>query len=172
LSGELNDLNEYQASRLDLNLHDEEKYPELSSRVRELIDFARGYLSTTSVVTILPTGIVPKDVDLIVKVLKHTEEGVRLTTGREELLLSGVTSFAQEGNIAKLRSVVRLVDQGKFKVVTQNNFTSLISLRNWTHDAQKFVKTFESKMEIEDEGRIYTTLAQLNSMSLSTSPSI
>jgi hypothetical protein len=83
--------------------------------------------------------------------------------------LGGITSFAGEGSIAKLRSVVRLVEQGKHRVIVPNNFTSLISLREWTHDAQKFIKTFESKMEIEDEGRIYTTLAQLNSMPLSIS---
>jgi hypothetical protein len=39
------------------------------------------------VVTILPTGIVPKDRDLIVKVVKRTEEGLRLSTGREELVV-------------------------------------------------------------------------------------
>jgi hypothetical protein len=65
--------------------------------------------------------------------------------------------------------VVRLVEQGKLKVVVPNNFTSLIALPEWTHDAQKFTKSFDSKMEVEDEGRIYTTLAQLSSMPLSTS---
>jgi len=73
LNGDSNDLEEYQASKPDLNLQDEEKYPELSSRVRQLNKFAKEYLSVTSVVTILPTGIVPKDTDLIVKVLKRTE---------------------------------------------------------------------------------------------------
>lgn len=137
--------------------------------MRQLNKFAREYLSITSVVTILPTGIVPKDADLIVKVVKRTEEGYKLSTGREDIFLPSVTSFAQEGSIAKLRSVVRLVDQGKQKIVVTNNYTSLISVREWTHDAMKFAKNFE-KMDIEDEGRIYTTLAQLNSMPLSTSP--
>jgi hypothetical protein len=87
LSGESADLEEYQASRVDLNLQDEDKYPELQTRVRQLTHFAREYLATTSVVTILPTGIVPKDRDLIVKVVKRTEEGLRLSTGREELVV-------------------------------------------------------------------------------------
>lgn len=132
-----------------MNLHDEEKYPELFNRVRQLNKFAREYLSVTSVVSILPTGIMPKDADYIVKVLKRTEEGYKLTNGREDIFLPGVTSFAQEGSIAKLRSVVRLVDQGKQKVVVPNNFTSLISVREWTHDALKFAKNYE-KMDIED----------------------
>lgn len=169
LSGDSNDLDEYQASRLDLNLHDEEKYPELFNRVRQLNKFAHEYLSVTSVVSILPTGIVPKDADLIVKVVKRTEEGFRLSTGREDVFLPAVNSFAQEGSIAKLRSVVRVVEQGKQRLVVPNHFTSLISVREWTHDAMKFAKNFE-KMDVEDEGRIYTTLAQLNSMPLSTSP--
>lgn len=158
---------------MDLNLQDEDKYPDLLARVRQLNHFAHEYLGTTSVLTILPTGITPKDQDLIVKVVKRTEEGLRVSNGREELLLEGITSFAQEGEIAKLRSVVRLNDHGKhLKVIVPNNFTSLIALREWTHDAQKFIKTFESKMEVEDEGRIYTTLAQLNSMPLGISCSI
>lgn len=169
LDGEAGEAEAYQASRADLNLQDEEKFPELFSRVRQLSRFAREYLATTSVVTILPTGIVPKDRDLIVKVVRRTEEGtLRVTTGREELALEGVASFAQEGEVAKLRSVVRLVEAGRHKEVVRNNFTSLIALRAWTHDAQKFAKAFESKMEIEDEGRIYTTLAQLAAMPLGT----
>jgi hypothetical protein len=80
--------------------------------------------------------------------------------------LENVVSFAQEGEIAKLRSVVRLVDQGKYKEVVRNNFTSLIALREWTHDAQKFVKNYDNRMEIEDEGQIYTTLYQLATLRL------
>lgn len=72
-----------------------------------------------------------------------------MSTGREDIFLPGVTSFAQEGSIAKLRSVVRLVDQGKQKIVVTNLYTSLISVRPWTHDAMKFAKNFE-KMDIED----------------------
>ncbi len=152
---------------MDLNLGDEDKYPELSQRIRTLNQFGREYLSSTSVVTILPTGIVPKDSDIIVKVIKRTEEGYRLNNGREELFISNLATFAQEGDIAKLRSVVRLVDQGKIRYVVPNNFTSLISLREWTHDAQKFIKNFDSNMDIEDEGEIYTTLQQLASMPIS-----
>lgn len=118
-------------------------------------------------VTILPTGIVPKDQDLIVRVVRRTEEGLRVSNGREELSLENVTSFAQEGDIAKLRSVVRLVDQGKYKEVVRNNFTSLIALREWTHDAQKFVKNYDNCMEIEQEG-YFTSLADLASMPLCT----
>jgi hypothetical protein len=119
------------------------------------------------VVTILPTGIVPKDSDIIVKVIKRTEEGYKLNNGREELFISNLATFAQEGDIAKLRSVVRLVDQGKIRYVVPNNFTSLISLREWTHDAQKFIKNYDSRMDIEDEGKIYTTLQQLATMPIS-----
>lgn len=137
--------------------------------MRQLNTFAREYLSITSLVSILPTGIVPKDVDLIVKVVKRTEEGLKLTNGRDEIFLPGLASFAQEGSIAKLRSIVRLMEQGKQKIVVPNHYTSLISIPGWTHDALKFAKNFE-KMDIEDEGKIYTTLAQLNSMPLSTSP--
>lgn len=154
---------------MDLNLQDEDKYPDLLSRVRQLSHFSHEYLSTTSVLTILPTGISPKDRDLIVRVVRRTEEGLRLSIGREEVVLDNIASFAQEGDIAKLRSVVRINEQGKLKVVVPNNFTSLIALPEWTHDAQKFAKTFDNKMEVEDEGHIFTTLAQLASMPLSTS---
>lgn len=121
--------------------------------MRQLHRFGREYLATTSVLTILPTGIVPKDLDLIVKVLRRSEEGLRLSTGKEELLLEGVVSFAQEGETAKLRSVVRLLDQdkqGRVKLVVPNNFTSLITIPDWTHDGQKLARAFDSKMDIEE----------------------
>lgn len=90
-----------------------------------------------------------------------------MNNGREDLFISNLSTFAQEGDIAKLRSVVRLVDQGKIRYVVPNNFTSLISLREWTHDAQKFIKNYDSRMDIEDEGKIYTTLQQLATMPIS-----
>jgi hypothetical protein len=128
----------------------EEKYGNLSSRIRELRKFAREYISTTSILSILPTGIVPKDTDLIVQVLKRTEDGFRLTNGREEIFLTNIPSFASEGSIAKLRSVARLDLQGKTKVVVPNNFTSLINLSPWSHDCQAFLRHF-SAMEVEDD---------------------
>lgn len=152
---------------MDLNLGDEDKYPELSQRIRNVNQFGREYLSSTSVVTILPTGIVPKDSDIIVKVIKRTEEGYKLNNGREDLFMSSLSTFAEEGDIAKLRSVVRFIDQGKMRFVVPNNFTSLISLREWTLDAQKFIKNYDSHMDLEDEGKIYTTLQQLSSMPIS-----
>lgn len=87
LDGEQGDVNDYQASKADMNLGDEDKYPELFTRVRQLSRFAREYLATTSVLTILPTGIKTKDEDVIVKVVKRTEEGVRLQSSRDELSL-------------------------------------------------------------------------------------
>jgi hypothetical protein len=47
---------------------------------------------------------------MIVKVLKISEEGFRLTNGKEELTLKNILSFSKEGDIAKLRSVVRLTN--------------------------------------------------------------
>lgn len=143
----------------------DEKYHNLSTRVRQLRKFAKEYLSTTSILRILPTGIVPKDLDIIVQVLKHTEDGYKLSNGKEEIFLRDITSFATEGSIAKLRSVARLDKHGKSKAVVPNNFTSLISIRSWTHDALTFLKNSEA-MEIEDNN-IYTSLAQLNSLPLS-----
>ena len=64
---------------------------------------------------------------------------------------------------------MRLVEQNKQKIVVPNLYTSLITIPEWTHDAMKFAKNFE---KVEEEGKIYTTLAQLNSMPLSTSPPI
>ena len=110
--------------------------------------FAREYLASTSILSILPTGIVPKDTDLVVKVVKRSEDGFRLSNGREELLLGSIASFAAEGTIAKLRSVARLDPQGRLRLVVPNNFTSLISLRPWAHDSQAFNKHF-SAMEVE-----------------------
>jgi hypothetical protein len=110
---------------------------------------------------------VPKDTDLIVKVLRRSEDGFRLSSGREELQLGNIASFAAEGSIAKLRSVARLDPQGRGKLVVPNNFTSLIALRPWAHDSQTFLKHF-SAMEVEEDESIYTTLAQLNSLPLST----
>jgi hypothetical protein len=158
---------DYQASKTDMNLGDEDKYPELFTRVTQLSRFAHEYLATTSVVAILPTGIIPKDQDIIVNVVRRTEEGVRVQLGRDELQLDHVASFVEAGEVAKLRSVVRLIDQGRYKQVVPNNFTSLIALRPWTHDAQRYAKVSDTKMEIEDEGHIYTTLAQLASMPIS-----
>ena len=78
-----------------------------------------------------------------------------------------MATFVEEGEIAKLRSVVRFVDNGRVKQVVPNNFTSLIALRPWTYDAQRFSKSSD-KMDIEEDGHIYTTLAQLATMPLST----
>jgi len=78
--------------------------------------------------------------------------------------LGGIASFAAEGSIAKLRSVVRIEQQNNTKIVVPNNFTSLINIRNWTHDAETFQKNYLA-MEIEDES-IYTSLAQLSSLPL------
>jgi hypothetical protein len=76
-----------------MNLGDE-KFQNLAGRIRQLRRFAHEYLSTTSILSILPTGIVPKDTDIIVQVLKVTEEGYKLSNGKEELLLAEVASFA------------------------------------------------------------------------------
>ena len=159
------DLEEYQSSRVDLNLGEEEKYPNLNARARDLRDFSREYLSNTSVITILPTGINPKDKDVIVQVIKKNEDGYRLNNGHREIVLANTVSFAEEGQIAKLRSIVR-EDNG---VVVPNNFTSLIVLPDWTHDAQLFRKRASSSMDIETEGEIFTSLAELHNMPLSTS---
>ncbi len=132
-----------------MNLGDEDKYPEFSTRIHQLTRFARDYLATTSVISILPTGIVPKDQDIIVSVLRRTEEGVRVQSGRDELQLDNVATFVEGGEVAKLRSVVRLVDQGRYKQVVPNNFTSLIALRPWTYDALRYAKSHDTKMEIE-----------------------
>jgi hypothetical protein len=167
LAGEGNETNQYQASRMDMNLS-EEKYAGVLSRVRQLQKFAREYLSTTSILSILPTGIVPKDTDLIVKVVKRSEEGFRLTNGREELLLGETVSLASEGSIAKLRSVARIARQDKQAVIVPNNFTSLIALREWSYDSQKFAKAYAFAMELEQDKDIYTSLAQLNSLPIGT----
>ncbi len=117
-----------------MNLEDE-KFQNLTAKIRSLRRFGKDYLSTTSILSILPTGIHTKDSDLIVQVNKRTEEGYRLTTGKEELYLNGVASFANSGYIAKLRSVARIDKVGKNKVIIPNNFTSLISIPQWTHDS-------------------------------------
>ena len=62
----------YQSSRVEVNLGDDEKYPNLVERIDDLRSFGRKYLATTSVISILPTGIVPKDKDLIVQVIKRS----------------------------------------------------------------------------------------------------
>ena len=72
----------------------DEKYHNLTTRIRHLRKFAREYLSTTSILRILPTGIVSKDFDYIVQVVKRSGDGYRLTNGREELLLGDIPSFA------------------------------------------------------------------------------
>lgn len=155
---------EYQASRGDMNLEDE-KYQNLPSRIRQVRKFGAEYLATTSILSILPTGIHTKDQDIIVKVVKTTEEGYRLSNGREELILNGIPSFATEGSICKLRSVARIDQEGKNKKVVPNNFTSLLIIPEWSHDSSTFKKNFTA-MEIEDDS-IYTSLAQLNSLPLS-----
>lgn len=142
-----------------MNLSDEEKYPKLSWRVKELRHFSKEYLSTTSVISILPTGITPKDTDVIVQVTKKNEDGYRLSDGKNDLILGDIISFAEEGQIAKLRSVARFKPDGKTTQIIPNNFTSLVCLREWTYDAQKFLKYKASKMDIETEGDIYTTLS-------------
>jgi len=60
----------------------EEKYQNLAHRIKTLRKWARGYLSTTSILSILPTGIVPKDTDLIVQVTRRNEEEIRLNNGK------------------------------------------------------------------------------------------
>ena len=105
---------------------EDEKFQSLPSRLRQLRRFSKEYLSSTSILSILPTGIRTKDQDLIVQVVKRTEDGYRLSTGKEDLTLNGVVSFANEGAICKLRSVARVDTEGKTKNVVPNNFTSLI----------------------------------------------
>ena len=65
-----------------MNLEDE-KYLNLTSRIRALRDFGREYLSSTSILSILPTGINTKDFDLIVEVTKRSEDGYRVNNGKE-----------------------------------------------------------------------------------------
>jgi hypothetical protein len=72
--------------------------------------------------------------------------------------------------VAKLRSVARIDQQGKNRVVVPNNFTSLISIPGWSHDSLTFNKNFQT-MDVEDDN-IYTSLAQLNSLPLSKLSSI
>lgn len=122
-------------------------------------------MSCTSILSILPTGIHIKDQDIIVRVVKITEDGYRVSNGREDLILNGVPSFASEGSICKLRSVARIDQVGKAKVVVPNNFTSLIEIPEWSQDSALFQKNY-SAMEVEDDN-IYTSLAQLNSLPLS-----
>ena len=124
-----------------MNLEDE-KYHNLTSRIRHLRTFGREYLSSTSILSILPTGINPKDFDIIVEVTRRTEDGYRVNNGRDELILNGVSSFAVEGSLAKLRSIARIDSVGKVKKVVPNNFTSLIPIRKWTQDGEIFRKNF------------------------------
>lgn len=107
---------------------------------------------------------------MIVQVTKRSEDGYHLSNGKEELILNGIVSYATEGTIAKLRSVARIDQVGRAKVVVPNNFTSLINLPNWTQDSEIFRKNFTA-MDIEDNS-IYTSLAQLANMPLSIYQSI
>ena len=107
----------------------------MAARIRQLRRFGRDYLSATSILSILPTGIHTKDQDLLVQVTRRTEEGYRLSNGKEEFILNGVASFANEGDFAKLRSVARIDTVGRNRVVVPNNFTSLITIPNWTQDS-------------------------------------
>lgn len=150
-----------------MNLEDE-KYHNLTARIRSLRAFGRDYLSYTSILSILPTGITTKDFDLIVEVTRRSEDGYRLSNGKEEFVLNSIIpSFASEGSIAKLRSVARIDNSDKSKVIVPNNFTSLINIPSWSHDSQTFRKNYTA-MDVEDDS-IYTSLAQLQSMSLSKS---
>ena len=156
---------QYQASREDMNLEDE-KFLNLTSRIRAVRAFGREYLSSTSILSILPTGINTKDFDLIVEVTRRSEDGYRVSNGKEELVINTVIpSYATEGSIAKLRSVARIDTIGKEKVIVPNNFTSLINIPTWTQDSETFRKNYTA-MDVEDDS-IYTSLAQLNSMPLS-----
>lgn len=101
---------------------------------------------------------------MIVQVVKRNEDGFKLTNGKEEFTLAGVSSYANEGSIAKLRSVARIDTVGKSKSIVPNNFTSLINIREDSQDARLFHKNFTA-MEIEED--IFTPLAQLASMPLS-----
>jgi len=152
-----------------VNLEDE-KYLNLTSRIRALRAFGREYLSSNSILSILPTGINTKDFDIIVEVIRSSEDGYRLNSGKDELVLNGIASYATEGSIAKLRSVARIDKVGTTKVVIPNNFTSLINIPSWSQDSETFRKN-HSAMDVEDDN-IYTSLAQLSSMPLSKYHSI
>lgn len=67
-----------------------------------------------------------------------------------------------------MRSVARIDQVGKARVVVPNNFTSLIEIPDWCQDSATFQKNY-SAMEVEDDS-IYTNLAQLNSLPLSILP--
>ena len=154
----------YQSNRVEVNLSDEEKYPGLVERIDELRSFGRKYLAATSLISVLPTGINLKDKDYIVQVVKRSEDGFKIKTHDRELFVENIVSFAEEGEIAKLRSVVRIEGNG---VTVANNFTSLVTLPEWSHDARGFRKKAASHIDIETEGEIFTTLAELNSLPLS-----
>ena len=130
---------EYQASGEDMNLEDE-KFHNLSGRIRQLREFGKEYLTATSILSILPTGINTKDFDIIVEVTRRGEDGYRLNNGKEELSLNGISSYSTEGCIAKLRSVARIDTVGKSRVVVPNNFTSLINIPSWSQDSETFRK--------------------------------
>ena len=54
------------------------------------------------------------------------------------MLLQNIPSFAEEGSVAKLRSVLRVdtIDKSLGEIIP-NNYTSLIRLREWTFDVQR-----------------------------------
>jgi hypothetical protein len=156
---------EYQSSRAEIDLHDE-KFENLLERVGELRKFAREYLTKTSILSILPAGVTTKDSDLIVRVIKKSEGGFLLENSKHEIILNDITSFAKEGDFAKLRSVVRLDYESNPAAIVPNAFTSLVALPEWSNDSQLFIRNKKGDMDVEEDN-IYTFLAQLNSLPLS-----
>lgn len=160
------DFSEYQLSRAELNLS-EEKYSSMKETVRELREYARGYLEKNSVLTSVPAGVNPKDQDFVVQVVRKNEQGVlRVRDGKREVIVRNCPTFVEEKEIGKLRSVakVRKNEDGENEVVN-NNFTSLIKLPEWTADAQTFLQK-ENAMEVEEETEMFTDLSYLNSAPL------
>lgn len=140
----------------------------MKETVRELREYARGYLEKNSVLTSVPAGVNPKDQDFVVQVVRKNEQGVlRVRDGKREVIVRNCPTFVEEKEIGKLRSVakVRKNEDGENEVVN-NNFTSLIKLPEWTADAQTFLQK-ENAMEVEEETEMFTDLSYLNSAPLS-----
>jgi hypothetical protein len=69
------DFSEYQLSRSDINLKDQ-KYESMKEKVQELREYGRFFLQKSSILMPVPAGTNPKDQDMIVQVVRKSEQGV------------------------------------------------------------------------------------------------
>ena len=97
----------YQISKEDIIFDDKQKRS-LEEAVAGLRKFSSAFLSRKSLLSMSNHINSPTNIDLIVKVLSFSKQGILVHDGQNEILVPIHHFQGRKGNFAKLRSIARI----------------------------------------------------------------